>query len=145
MAQKPIKPKLLWQVLFWVPYRYSGRPKQEREARPIREYHDGDGAKASTLIKTIRMARYYQLKAFREGKRNKPDFEEMKKLVVNSLQIEHDWDEVTRNYLSSAASTYITWDSRKKAPMTDVELEQLARYASMFYDPNGKLGEMFRS
>lgn len=145
MAQKPIDPKLLWEVITWVPYRYSGKPKEERRARPIRGYRYGDGAMASTLVKTIRMARHFQLKAYHAGKRDKPDFESMKKLVVNSLQMEHRWDDVTRNYLSSVASTYITWDNGGKSTLTKKQLERLARFARMFYDPNGELEEMFNA
>lgn len=128
--------------MFWVPYRYSGRPKKEREERPIRGYQNGDGAKASTLINAVRMGWHHQLKDFHSGKREHPDFESMKEFVVNSLQKEHNWDMETRNYLSSIASTYINWDSRGQSEMSEEQLAQLARYALMFYDPNGKLEGM---
>ena len=139
MAQKRINLELLLQVLFWVPHKYSDKPQEVKDARPIRGYLEGDGAMASTLIKTIRKARRCQIKAWKEGRRSEPDFETLKKLVVNSLQWQHGWSRETRNYLSSVASTYITWDYHGQSEENRRVVADITESALRQHDPNGKL------
>lgn len=142
MTKKIINPKLLWQVMFWVLYKYAQLTPSQKSERQLRGFQAGDGKKAKIAIQTIRMSWHYQQKAWNGNKRPRPQFVVAKSLVLNSLTMEHQWDESTRNYVSSCATTYISWDSRGQSDVSLRKLRLIERYAQMFFDPNNIMEEI---
>jgi hypothetical protein len=134
---KPINPTLLFESLCWVLYQYASRTPEAQRARSIRPYLPDDGKRIAVVIKTIRHAYNCQQRAYEYGRRTaRPDFEQMKQLVMASLQHEHSWDERTRNLYSSVASTYIGFDHNGKADINARKLAVVTAYGRMFLNPN---------
>ncbi len=138
MARK-INPTLLFESLCWVLYQYAKQSAEAQRARPLRLYVDGDGAAAATCIRFVRHAYRSQMRAFELGKRAKPDFEVTKALVMESLKLQHGWDEETRNFYSSIVSTYMTWERLGKSAVNQHKLAVVVTYGKMFLQPNHRI------
>ncbi len=139
MAKK-IDPTLLWESLCWVMYQYGRHTPEAQHVRPIRAYQPDDGKWIALVIRTIRHAYANQKLAFRYRRRiSEPDFESMRELVIESLRLQHRWDERTRNLYSSVASTYITWDYGGKSDVSKRKLAVVVEYGNMFLNPNHRI------
>lgn len=135
MSRKAINQELLWKSIFWVLYQYANKTATEQLERPIRGYQPDDGKVASMVIRTIRKDYFIKMGLWKSGLAEKPDFEHLKDVVVTSLMNERGWSMDTRNYFSSVAATYITWDAQGIAADHQLRLTEIVSYANMFFRP----------
>lgn len=137
MAKKPIRASLVWESLVWTFYQFSRQSEDRKIERPIRMYQPGDEELLAEFIAEVREGYRHEI-GYKYARGGSRDFRNNVDVIADTKLRSGVWTLTTRNLMSSAVSTYITWDRAGIAVKNRRVIDELLPYASIFLKLSNK-------